>query len=543
MKFVGIRKKLINFTTRILLGTLAVTQLTASTLVIIRTYNTFMTIEEKIEKNMIDRGKILVINNSIALRTMTEEYAFTNVRELVVSTLQRDPDMLFGIFMDHQRRPWVIANSDHPDGLLDSIGIEDDSMSLWADTISEVSFKPIRLNGMEVLEFAAPIISAGKRLGTIRYGIATTSTREAISSSKRQFTFEIIRLTIIIILIGILLFIYESNAARSQADAITRPLHELASAVNTISTGNYNIPVTTVTNDEIGLLANSFETMRQTIKQYTVNLELMVQERTQQLNASLHEQLIQANKLVTLGTLVAGVAHEINNPNNSILLTSGTLEEMWKELTPVFDRYVREHGDFRVGGYVYSELRDEMPQIFGRIINNSRRIKHIVEDLKNYSRKDTTEFNTNLDINTVVSDSISIIENEIKKLTSNFVVCFGKNMPRIKGVHRRLEQVFVNLIQNACQALKKTTDGVYIETEFDPARNKIIVSIRDEGTGMSPEILQHMFTSFFTTKQDSGGTGLGLAVSQRIIKDHDGVLEVESEPGKGTIARVMLNVW
>jgi signal transduction histidine kinase len=280
--------------------------------------------------------------------------------------------------------------------------------------------------------------------------------------------------------------------------------------------------------------------MRTTIKQYTDNLEQMVEARTQQLNASLKEQLLQANKLVTLGTLVAGVAHEINNPNNSILLTSSTLEEMWKDIMPVLNAYVKEHGEFRVGGYSSQELIAEMPQIYSRVINNSRRIKHIVEDLKNYSRKDSGEMAEEIDVNAIVRDSIGVIDNEIKKYTSNFSVDYGSNIPRIKGMHRRLEQVFVNLIQNACQALKSTEDPVMVKTSYDAEQKKVLISITDQGVGMNQETVANLFKSFYTTKQKSGGTGLGLAVSLRIVKDHQGTLDIESAPGKGTTARVIL---
>jgi signal transduction histidine kinase len=542
MKFISIRKKLISFATSILLGTLLVSQFTASTLVIIRTHRTFKEMEHKIEKSLIDKGQFLVLNNSMILRTMVEDFAFTSIREIVSSTIQRDLDVVYGIYMDHQRRPWVIASSEYPDGLLTEITVAQDSMSIWADTVTAVGWKKERKNSGEILEFAAPVVVLDKRLGTIRYGISTTSMKEAISTSKREFYREIVKLTIIIILIGILLFIYESRAARRQADDMTKPLDELTRAANTISAGNYNTPVTTVTNDEIGVLANGFETMRTTIKLYTDNLEQMVEERTRQLNASLKEQLTQANRLVTLGTLVAGVAHEINNPNNSILLTSSTLEEMWKELTPIFNAYVREHGDFSIGGYTYSEFSVEVPQIFGRIINNSRRIKHIVEDLKNYSKKDSIEMADGLDINATVSDSISIIENEIKKYTHHFSVEYGHDIPRISGIHRRLEQVFVNLIQNACQALRSPDEAVAVATIYEPEQKKIIVSIRDDGLGMSLETQRNLYKSFYTTKQKTGGTGLGLAVSLRIIQNHDGKLEIESEEGKGTTARVILNV-
>jgi signal transduction histidine kinase len=542
MKFISIRKKFFSFAMQILIGTLGVSQLTASILLIVLSHKTFRDGEERIEENLIDKGRVLVANNSIALQGMTEDNAFVSINELVSSTIEKDKDVVYGIYMDNLRQPWVRITPEYPRGRFEALTVANDSMSIWADSLLDVAFKKLTKKNSSIIEFASPVFVMGQKMGTIRYGISTYRMEQSVLKLKNEFYQEIIKYTIILIIISSLLLFFELKAATNQADSITKPLDELTQAANMISKGNYNAPVQTSTNDEIGVLSYGFETMRRMVKRYTDNLEQMVEERTQKLNSSLKEQLIQANKLVTLGTLVAGVAHEVNNPNNSILLSSGALEEIWRDIEPILNEYVDQNGEFKVGGYTYTELVEEMPLLISRIINNSRRIKSIVEDLKNYARKDHGDVKQDLDINLVIRDSISIIDNEIKKHTKKFLVTLKDNLPTVKGVHRRLEQVIVNLIQNACQALESPDKGVFVSTNFDPSTNSIIVSIRDEGVGMDQETMDNILQSFYTTKHNKGGTGLGLVVTSRIVKDHNGELQFKSEPGKGTLAQIILPV-
>lgn len=542
MKYLSIRKKLFTFAMHILIGTLGVSQLTASILLVVLSHKTFKEGEVRVEGDLIDKGNVLIATNSIALQGMAADNAFVSINDLVSSTKEKDKDVVYGIYMDKYRQPWVYITPEYPKGRFEALTVATDSMSLWADTLSQQNCKWLRDKNKNIIEFAAPVYAMGQKMGTIRYGISTKRMEQSISNLKKDFYSEIIKYTILLIIISAALLIYELKVASRQANAITKPLDDLTKAANLISKGNYETPVQATTNDELGALSHSFESMRRTIKRYTDDLEQMVELRTQKLNSTLKEQLIQANSLVTLGTLVAGVAHEVNNPNNSILLSAGTFEEIWKDIDKILKEYVEQNGEFKVGGYSSQEMSDEMPQLINRIINNSRRIKSIVELLKNYAKKDPGDISHNLDINNVIRDSISIIENEIKKYTKKFLVSLRDDLPTINGNHRRLEQVFVNLLQNACQALDSPEKGVYISSDFDLEKMNVIISIKDEGCGMDQETLQNIMESFYTTKHNRGGTGLGLAVSKRIISDHNGQLRFESVPGKGTLAQIILPI-
>jgi polar amino acid transport system substrate-binding protein len=251
---------------------------------------------------------------------------------------------------------------------------------------------------------------------------------------------------------------------------------------------------------------------------------------------------MQAGKMVALGTLVSSVAHEINNPNNFIMLNTPLLSEAWKGAMPILDEYYESHGDFVIGGMKYTEMRDSIPILFSGISDGAKRIKQIVEDLKDFVRRDASDMSQSVDMNAVLRSAISLLSNTIMKSTNHFSVVYGENLPVLKGNFQRFEQVMINLIQNACQALPDTRKGIFVSTSYDEKRPSIVVEVEDEGAGMPPEMLSHIADPFYTTKSDSGGLGLGLSISSRIVKEHGGVLTFASEPGKGTKAEIVLPI-
>jgi len=257
--------------------------------------------------------------------------------------------------------------------------------------------------------------------------------------------------------------------------------------------------------------------------------------------AKIHQQqLMQAGKMVALGTLVSSVAHEINNPNNFIMLNTPLLKETWDHILPILDEYYEKDKDFMVGGLPYPEMRKRIPRLFSGITDGSKRIQQIVEDLRDFVRRDASDMSQSVDINAVLRSATSLLSNMITKSTGNFAVKYGGNLPLLKGNSHRLEQVMINLIQNACQALADTRGKLSLSTSFDETASSVVVQVQDEGVGISPEVLPHITDPFFTTKSNIGGIGLGLSISSRIVKEHGGTLTFTSEPGKGTTAKIIL---
>jgi polar amino acid transport system substrate-binding protein len=216
--------------------------------------------------------------------------------------------------------------------------------------------------------------------------------------------------------------------------------------------------------------------------------------------------------------------------------------DSWRAAKPILEEYYKENGDFLLCGMMYSEMRENMPKLFSGILEGSERIKQIVADLKDYVRPDTSDLTQPVDLNTVVQSALSLLSNMVRKSTDRFSLDLEKNLPLVKGNFQRIEQVVINLVQNACQALPDRKKGIRVSTRWDEANRKVVLQVQDEGVGIPPENLPHITDPFFSTRHDSGGVGLGLAISSRIIKEQGGTLNFSSEPGIGTKAEVLLPV-
>jgi PAS domain S-box-containing protein len=263
-------------------------------------------------------------------------------------------------------------------------------------------------------------------------------------------------------------------------------------------------------------------------------------KKAEQQSVEKQKQLEQADKLASLGVLVSGVAHEINNPNNYIMLNVQLFSKIWKDILPILNSHYENNGDFALAGMSYSQSIEKITKSIDGIENGSERIKNIVNALTNFAKQDRGDLNQEVDINKVVDFSILITGTLIKKSTDYFNVEYSDNLPKIKGNMQQLEQVLINLVTNSCQSLKKRNEKILVRTYKKESNNSVSISIEDEGGGMTDDMLKHIFDPFFTTKRTSGGTGLGLSISYNIIQNHEGTLSFHSEIGKGTKAIVSL---
>lgn len=254
----------------------------------------------------------------------------------------------------------------------------------------------------------------------------------------------------------------------------------------------------------------------------------------------LREEAIRASQLASLGELAAGVAHEINNPNALIKLNAELVKSSFEGAMPILQKYFEQHGDFALGGLTYSEIRGEMPYLFKEMLEGTERIKNIVSELKDFSRNDTPNHDDQVDLNELARTAIRLSNNMIKNSTDHFRTDFADQLPIVKGSFQRIEQVVVNLLVNACQALPSKTEALSLSTRHDAQNHCNILEVQDEGIGISSTHLDRITEPFFTTKRKEGGTGLGLSVASRIVADHGGKLEFNSQQGQGTTVTLTL---
>ena len=235
------------------------------------------------------------------------------------------------------------------------------------------------------------------------------------------------------------------------------------------------------------------------------------------------------------------MAHEINNPNNFIMFNSGMLADIWKDADRVLADYHRENGDFSLGGLPYPEVGQAARKLIEGIGEGAERIRIIVDDLRDFARQDTVEPGRKMDINVAILKAAAILTPQIKKHTAHFSLHLQEHIPHNVGNIHKIEQVIINLLLNALQALPNRECGVTVTTSLDDP-DCITVAITDQGSGMSAEALARISEPFFTTNSASSGTGLGLFISQSIVCSHRGSLSFQSTPGAGTTVTMKLPV-
>ncbi|GFO68809.1 hypothetical protein GMLC_23880 [Geomonas limicola] len=265
---------------------------------------------------------------------------------------------------------------------------------------------------------------------------------------------------------------------------------------------------------------------------------IRMEERTREI----HAKLIQTNKMTSLGLLVSGVAHEINNPNNFIMANCELLSRITGDTLKALDEYLPDQGRSQIflGGVPLAEVGEQTRRLIGGIGTGSRRVNDIVQNLKGFARQEQGQPRREIEVNRVVRSALSLMNHEIIKFTDNFTLELADGLPRVLGHPQQLGQVVINLIMNACQALPGKKSGIWVATGFAVADQEVQITVRDQGRGMSSDDSQRILEPFFTTKLEEGGTGLGLTISDSIVKEHGGTLEFTSIPGEGTTFVVRL---
>lgn len=390
-------------------------------------------------------------------------------------------------------------------------------------------------------------------------GLSIKSIKEAIRSLIiRNLTFGGL-----IVLLGVIGSLFLSRS-------ISGPIINLANAAKIISSGNLDHNVTIQSRDEVGLLGYSFNQMldslkraEEQLKNYSQNLEKMVDERTAELKKTLahlqntQSQLLQSEKMASIGQLAAGVAHEINNPVGFVKSNLGTMNEYRKDLMRLVDHYrtleatVVKDKDMQGNGALQKALeniqkvKEEIDLSFilddySNVINESfegmARVAKIVADLKDFAHVDKAELE-HADLNKGIESTLNIVWNELK-YKAEVIKDLG-DIPPIECYPQRLNQVFMNILVNAAQSIENKGE-IRITTRAD--NEHVEIRISDTGTGIPPDVLPKIFDPFFTTKDVGKGTGLGLNMAYNIIQKHKGTIDVESEAGKGTTFIIRLQI-
>ena len=275
-------------------------------------------------------------------------------------------------------------------------------------------------------------------------------------------------------------------------------------------------------------------------KELAANLEERVQEQVKTIDAA-QRQLYQAEKLASVGQLAAGVAHEINNPIGFIRSNLGTADDYVKDMTSFAEKFKSGMDNEALFNYWQEKDLDFTLEDFAVLLKESidgaDRVKKIVADLKDFSNVDGAEVSM-ADLSEVLSSVCNVVSSQIADKAE--LELDLKDIPKTRCESGHLGQVFLNMIQNAAQAMKHEKGKIKVSSAF--IDDEIVVKISDNGCGMPADKVERIFDPFYTTQDVGSGTGLGLTVSMDIIKSHDGRIKVESQEGSGTTFIITLPV-
>ncbi len=255
---------------------------------------------------------------------------------------------------------------------------------------------------------------------------------------------------------------------------------------------------------------------------------------------AMERELQQTAKLASMGTLASGIAHEINNPNNYIHLNAQNILDFWNELEPRLTRAAGDEGMIRSIPIV--EVGRMVRRMLEGILAGSHRVDRLTRSLREYAQPDASESLEMVSLAQVIESALVIIGDLVRKSTTRFSTDLRPGLPPVRARYHQIEQVIINLLTNACQALTDQSQGISIRTDLDEGRKHVVVEVRDEGRGIPERNMSKIMDPFFTTRRGSGGTGLGLSVCQRIVEDHKGQLSFTSREGEGTTAALFLPV-
>ncbi len=258
-------------------------------------------------------------------------------------------------------------------------------------------------------------------------------------------------------------------------------------------------------------------------------------------NTKIYEQqLQQADKLASLGQLVSGIGHEINNPNQFIRGNIKIVKQALEDLLPIVDTYQAAHPDLKIARLKYDFFREHILVLVNDMSNGSERIKRIVESLKGFARKDEGLLIDKVDINNVIDECARLVHNQVHK-SADILLDLGSDLPIFVGNAQKLEQVLINLMINASQAMIADQRGtIRVSSVLDGGY--VVVKVADNGCGMSEATAKSIFDPFFTTKRARGGTGLGLSIAFRILEEHEGSISVESTISEGTTFTIRIPI-
>lgn len=355
----------------------------------------------------------------------------------------------------------------------------------------------------------APIFFNSEKSGLFAYVVVYPYPKSEVYAGVRIFEKFFMAAGVAVVLITLIMGIWVSGK-------LTKPLSMLKNGVQRFGKGDLTHRLDIKSGDEIEAVARECNRMAESLKEYGDSLERKIEERTKDIK-KIQKELFHSEKMGALGVLTSGVAHEINNPMGIII---NRIECMKLENSG-------------------NNLPDQLMKDLDTIRHHAVRVSNMAGNLLAISRKTSQEFSEQ-DIHQILERVLMLTETHLAKKNITFIKKFSSGLPKIRGNSGGLEQVFLNLISNAADAISDKGGKITIRSRYNREKRSVQLSFQDTGPGIPKEYREKIFDPFFTTKEAGKGSGLGLYISYSIIEEHEGAIEAENNDGKGGLFTVSL---
>jgi signal transduction histidine kinase/CheY-like chemotaxis protein/HPt (histidine-containing phosphotransfer) domain-containing protein len=463
--------------------------------------------EQRLREMLQEKGRILLTNQTLALRGLALENAFSDVQQLVRRTVAEDPDVIYGTYVDAQNSPWVFVAPGTPDLGLQSkeaaVAIEQHQLIDTRPPKHQAQVRNLWAFGMQLQEHRADVFDGNDNLGTIRYGLSTRRTELTVKQELSRARKALLKTLALVASLGIAGLLLGALAIRRAARKITFPLAELSKASADIARGNRSCRANVVSGDELESLAQAFNAMAEANETTMCELEVKT------------EEALAASRMKS--EFLANMSHEIRTPMNGILGVVRLAQRL--PLDGKLRRYVET------------------------IDSSASALLTIINDVLDFSKMEAGKYtlqNVAFDITTIVQEVAELLASRAHEKGLELVYRIAPEVsPLLRGDPDRTRQILNNLVGNA---IKFTDTGeIFIDVsaqEGTDARQVLRVSVRDTGIGIDEADLCLLFDAFSQVDGSMvrrfGGTGLGLAISRHLVQMMGGTITVNSKPGKGS---------
>ncbi len=368
--------------------------------------------------------------------------------------------------------------------------------------------------------------------GDTQIAVTVAASKQVAKAVLRNVNYAFFSVVGVIVFVLIILSVVTSRI-------LLRPIYDVLEAIRTLDTDKEVVPVPVQNETELGLLAESFNEMAQRTSESQRALKVKIRE-LETANVEIRDtqaKLVHAAKMASLGQLVAGVAHELNNPIGFIYSNLKVLREYSEKLVGLVKTAENNPGGFIAEKQTmdFDYMVKDLPKLIDSCEDGARRTRDIVVGLRNFSRLDEAQIKQ-VDLHEGIDSTLQLLTGEIKnriKVTKKF-----GQIPQVTCYASQINQVFMNILSNAAQAIEESGE-ITISTRME-GKERVAITIKDSGPGMDKNTMDKIFDPFFTTKGQGSGTGLGLSISYGVIQKHGGDIVVQSEPGKGTEFTIIL---